>query len=36
MNDFVAKPVRISDLQACLSRLPAETMGGVGRGAAAE
>ncbi|MGH7094721.1 MAG: response regulator, partial [Stellaceae bacterium] len=33
MNDFVAKPVRIADLQACLSRVPVEA---IGRGAAAE
>jgi len=26
MNDFVAKPVRPADLEACLARLPASAL----------
>ena len=36
MNDFVAKPVRVADLQASLARVPAEAIARAGRGAAAE
>jgi two-component system, sensor histidine kinase and response regulator len=36
MNDFVAKPVRPADLQACLARVPAPVRARATRGAAAE
>jgi two-component system, sensor histidine kinase and response regulator len=36
MNDFVAKPVRVADLQACLARVPAAVLAQATRGAAAE
>ncbi len=36
MNDFVAKPVRVADLQACLARVPAGVLAQAAGGAAAE
>ncbi len=36
MNDFVAKPVRPADLEACLARIPAAVLAQAARGAAAE
>ncbi|HEY1796529.1 MAG TPA: response regulator, partial [Stellaceae bacterium] len=36
MNDFVAKPVRSADLEACLARVPAAVLAQASRGAAAE
>ncbi len=36
MNDFLAKPVRMADLRACLSRVPEEAIARIARGAAAE
>ena len=36
MNDFVAKPVRVADLQASLARVPPEQIAQATRGAAAE
>jgi CheY-like chemotaxis protein len=36
MNDFVAKPVRVPDLQAALARIPANVLAQAARGTAAE
>jgi two-component system, sensor histidine kinase and response regulator len=34
MNDFVAKPVKPEDLEACLARIPARVRDGAARAAA--